>query len=329
MWSSSSQHLCLAAIVLAVAIAPVGFAAEPSPKDKEAAKDAYIEGLELREKGNPAGALAKFQLAYKLVPSPITGLAVAKALEDQGQFVEARRVYKEIVALPPKPTESPEAKSAREQAAKNAKALDGKIARLVVIVRGFPTGVEPDQVAVDGRPIAYSKVGTEILVNPGKHVVTASSASAKKALKVEAIGGESVTATLDWEQAPTDVPSDPSPEVHAEPTTTNRLVWWGLGLGGVGLAASIGGFVHWRVNVNDCEEYRRDHEGAACKGENVRAGTTGLVIGALGGVVAVTGVALLIYGVATPVPTTTASRVQPASIWLSASPMGLSLYGRF
>jgi len=331
MWSSSSRLLRTTASVVAIVSAPVGFAAEPSQKDKEAAKDAYIEGLEFREKGNPAAALEKFQLAYKLVPSPITGLAVAKALEDLGQFVEARKVYKEVAALPPKPSESPEAKSAREQAAKNAKALDSKIARLVVIVKGFPAGMEPDQVAVDGKPIAYSKAGTEILVNPGKHVVTASSASTKKALKVEAIGGESIAATLDWEQASAVAPADAAaPEAHAESTSTNSLVWWGLGLGTVGLGTSVGGFVLRGVNVADCEKYQRTNPGAACAEGNANAQTTNLVLGVLGGAVAVTGVALLIYGVAHPVPAkASASRVQPTSLWLSASPMGVSLHGRF
>lgn len=328
MWSSNSRLVLGTAAAVALASAPVGAAAEPSPKDKEAAKDAYVEGLELREKGNTAAALEKFQLAYKLVPSPITGLAVARALEELGQFVEARKVYREVAALAPKPSESPEAKAAREQAANNAKELDGKIARLVVIIKGFPAGMEPDEVTVDGKPVAYSKVGTEILVNPGKHVVKASSGSTKKALRAEAVGGESVTVTLDWEQASPAASSDQPPEPPGR-TVTNSLVWWGVGLGAVGLGTGIGGFVHWRVNDKECKTFQAASDGNACSDSNLRAQNAGVVVGVVGGVMAATGVALLLYGIANPVPTSATSGRAPTSVWLSASPVGVSLHGRF
>lgn len=336
MWSSSSLAVSGTVVAVATSCVAAGVAvAEPSPKEKEVAKDAYADGLELREKGNLAGALEKFQLAYKLVPSPITGLAVAQTLGDLGRFVEARKVYREVAAMPPKASESPEAKAAREQAGKNAKALDTRVARVVVLVKGLPPGTEPDEVTIDGKPVAYSKAGTEIVVNPGKHLVGVASGSTKKAIEVEVGPGASVAVTVDWTTTSAVFPSDPSPpEVQGGTSTTSPLVWWGIGLGAVGLGVGVGGFLSWRGNEQRCKDFQSANGGVDCAPANRTAASTGLALGVVGSAVAVTGIGLLVYGLAHPEPAaaTSASAWRPilrASISVSVSPMGVSILGRF
>lgn len=337
MWSSSSRlsrwSLLLLAAAVVAAHAPVlaGPVVEPSPQDKEAAKDAYVEGTELREKGNTAAALEKFKLAYKLVPSPITGLAVAKALEDLGRLVEARKVYKEVDALPPKPSESPEAKSAREQAIKNAKALEGKIGRLVIIIKGLPSGVEPDELTVDGRPVAFSKVGVEVVVDPGKHVVVATSGSSgKRTVKIVAVGGQAVTALIQFEGT-----SEPQPEASANeppatttPTRTSPLVWVGGGALVVGMGLGIWGTWHHGTEVDKCDRFTAANPGSICS-NSLDAQSRDRVVAYSGWGLAAVGAGLLVYGLLHPAVDEQPGKVAGTSLWVGVGPTEIRLGGRF
>ncbi len=75
------------------------WAAEASLADKASARDLFNEGIALRDKGDAKGALAKFQTAYSLWPSPSTGLELGRTHLVLGELLEARERFLETAQL--------------------------------------------------------------------------------------------------------------------------------------------------------------------------------------------------------------------------------------
>jgi hypothetical protein len=170
------------------------YGGEVTAADRDAAREAFAEGQELRAKKQYAAALLKFQAAFHLVPSPITALELARSQVLVGQLVEARESCTKVAAMPPKPSESPQAKVARADARAFADELRARIPSLLVRVTGAPGELA---VLVDGRPA--SRAPAKIEVNPGKHHVVARVAgAADQAADVELVEGESREVVLNF-----------------------------------------------------------------------------------------------------------------------------------
>ncbi len=153
----------------AVAVTPRARCDEPSLADKASARDLFAEGVALRAKGDHKGALAKFNEAYVLWPSPSTGLELGRAHMQLGELIEARERFLETAKLPPKPTETPAAQGARDEAQGLAAALLPRIPSLVFKVSGAPAGANV-RIVLDGRELPSS---ASRKVNPGRHAVLA------------------------------------------------------------------------------------------------------------------------------------------------------------
>ena len=170
---SKGAAVCTLLIELQLDASGTSRAAEATAEDKDAAKDLFAEGLELRAKADLPGSLEKFRAAFKLVPSPITGLEVARGHVLLGELIEGHAMVLEVSKMPVKATESAQGKKAREDAAELSTKLGVRIPTLVVIVRGVG-GSAGLLVSIDGHSVEPTPSNAPRRLNPGKHVVIAS-----------------------------------------------------------------------------------------------------------------------------------------------------------
>lgn len=215
--------------------------AEPTAADVESARALYVEGLELRDKGELAESLARFRAAHALAATPITALELGRAESLVGNLVEAREVLLSVERLAPSPSESEKAKHARGE----AKALAEQLrARIPAVRLAFdPPQPTPPHVTIDAVEIPPEALGVPRRMNPGKHVVVAESGAARATVDVRLAEAETRTVTVVLRPAGAPPPRehvDPSP---APPPVASRddgggpgaLFWAGAGVAGVGV----------------------------------------------------------------------------------------------
>jgi hypothetical protein len=146
--------------------------AEPTAADMETARDLFKEAKKLRDAGDLKGALEKFKAAHALAGTPITGVELGKTYAANGQLVEARETFLEVVRMPPAAKESDNAKAARAEAAKLEAEIAARIPSITVKLSGVPDGATAT-VTIDGAVIPAAAIGQPRKVNPGKHVIAA------------------------------------------------------------------------------------------------------------------------------------------------------------
>jgi hypothetical protein len=227
---SSSRWWALAVVVQLVvgSAPPIVHAGEPTTADKDAAREAFAEGKELRAKKKYAASLLKFKAAYALVPSPITAIEVGRALLAVGQLVEAREILLTAAAMPTKADESSTAKVARVEAGALAEDLRGRIPSLSIKVAGSVAGVS---VVVDGKVI--SEPPARVDVNPGKHQVVAKLAgSGDQTIDVEIEEGESREVVLKFGASGADAKDGGDTPIGGG---TSPLTYVGFGIAGAGV----------------------------------------------------------------------------------------------
>jgi tetratricopeptide (TPR) repeat protein len=300
MWSLSRAWASVALIVLAIAS---GAAAEPSAADKEQAKKSYVEGMAHRDAGRHEGALAAFSNAFRLLPTPITALAVGEAYEAVGKLIEARDAYNAASAMPPKPKESEEAKSARESARNRSEAVTKRIPTMLVRIEDPPAGAEL-VIELDGAS-AISE--SAIAVNPGKHRVVARAGKLERSKPVTLLAGERKTVTLSFADEPSKTSDDGSPAPAPSPdaqTRTNPLVYVGFGAAGV---FTITGLLGWQMASSANSEITADCTTVECDDARSRK-SRGLVLTNVSIGLAAVGIGVGVVGLLAPIqvtPTTT------------------------
>src|SRR5262245_24937263 len=188
-----AMHLALSLLVVGVAR---GAIADPSAADLETARDLYGQGKTLREKGDLAGAVAKFRQAFQLAATPILGLEICRTEEKLAHLVEAREACLSAVRLPTKANESDNTKKARGEAAALADAIKARIPAIVITLQGVPAGVEAT-VTSDGEAVPAATLGAPRKVDPGTHHVVAKVGSGPESTTdVTVKEGETKPATL-------------------------------------------------------------------------------------------------------------------------------------
>lgn len=282
------------------------------------------EGQAAYEKGEWEEAFSKFQAADAIVPAPPFRLYMARARKNQDRLLEARGIYKSIVSMQIAADAPPTWGQAQSDARAELTQLDASIPTIVVTVEAAPPGAL--QLSVDRKPIV---AGQSVEVDPGQHTVVAI-VDGKEASKTfnaaPSQKSQSVTVSfgkVDIVPPPGETSSSPLP----------ALGWTFLGVGAASLIAGIGtGAAALSMDQDVYSELKACQKAAAgdCQAEKDKekrllaiadASTATLVIG---GVLAATGVTLLIVGA------TTSSSSAPAKtgIWLTISPWGLGLMGR-
>ena len=163
--------------------------------DLESARELIVKGRELRDKGDLAGALAKFKSAHALAHTPITGIELARTHVAMKQPLEARDVCFDIGRTPVTRDETSRSKDARDEAAKIAEAMKGKIATIAITVTA-PAG-RTSTVKIDGVEVPTAALADGRKVNPGKHVITARIDDGPESSANAELGeGETKTVTL-------------------------------------------------------------------------------------------------------------------------------------
>ena len=232
--ASDRLHPFAALLALTVLLAPTPALAAPDPAERTVARRLMDEGDRRAEVKDFHGALAAYQKADSIMGVPTTGIDVAKTHLVLGHLVEAWKVAVAIAQFPRKPAE-PEAFA---RARLDAEALIEKVLPRIPTLRIATAGALPGAaitVTIDGVKIPAAELQAAQKVNPGEHLIRASSPGrASSTEKTTLTEGQTSTLTLTLLIA-RDPPSPVVPPV---------LVYTSLGLGAAGiLVGSITGIV--------------------------------------------------------------------------------------
>jgi hypothetical protein len=166
------------ACALALALVTIGGTAaaqdtkrEPTAGDLATARAALKEALALREKGELPQSIARFQTAWDLVPTPVTGFELGKTQMMAGKILQAQELFQKVVRMPPSMEESERSKVAREESARLVKEIEPRIPSLKIRVK-LPQGASA-VVRVDDESVPLSGAVTTRAVDPGSHEVVA------------------------------------------------------------------------------------------------------------------------------------------------------------
>lgn len=216
----------------------------PSAADMESARALYQEGKELREAGNPRGALEKFKAAHALASTPVTGIHLAETYSELGYLVEARETCLGILRMPISSDETARSAEARKDAAALARKVEPRIPSLVVRVEGVAEGVAPS-VSIDGQALPVAAIGLVRKVNPGEHRISASAPGyyeTKETVRLAEAENKELTLTL-RPAPPGSVPppvggttAPPPPNATARSTGMSPLAVTGFIIAGSGAA---------------------------------------------------------------------------------------------
>ena len=195
--------------------------AEPSAADLASARALYKEGRALRERGDLAGALEKFQAAHALGQTPITGIELARTYVQLGRLVEAEEVSLGVSRLPVASDETGRSVQARQDAAALAASLGPRLATLVVSIHGLAPGVEP-HLTIDGRDVPTAAIGEPRRTDPGKHVAVLTLSSGATVRGEAQVGeGESRALVLEAGTHPPEAQPPPPPVTTTEDTAAH------------------------------------------------------------------------------------------------------------
>ncbi len=156
------------ALVLAHAALPTRVARAQTGGDKASAEALFNEGKALLANGNLAEACPKLAESLRLDSGVGTMLYLAECWERSGKTASAWAQFREAQSV------AASAKDAREKVARaRADKLEPKLSRLAIVV---PKESETDGLSItrDGAEVGRALWGTEVPVDPGKHVVLAS-----------------------------------------------------------------------------------------------------------------------------------------------------------
>ena len=315
--------LLLAAALTGV-VCPSTAVAEPSATDKVTARDLMREGKELRAKNDHEGARKKFQGAYAVFPTPITGLALARELIALGQLVEARELLGEILRMPEKATETDEGRKARAEASTLQGETTPRIPVIEITIKGVAAG-RSVELTVDDKSVPASTAEAGLRVNPGAHTVVAKLDGREQSKSFDAKESERGKLELDFTVTVTPTtPTEPPKPIDTKPTESSTpppapkpdpkadearagsgTRWIGItaGLAGV-VVAGVGGIV--ALKGSDQFHHPGDNGGicdATCQ-SNQSSGQSktriGLGLVGVGAAVAITGVVLWVTAPSDP-----------------------------
>ncbi|MCC6525632.1 MAG: PEGA domain-containing protein [Polyangiaceae bacterium] len=143
-------------------------AAEPTPEDKETARELMDQGHAHFKANDFAGALKAYLAADRIMGVPTTALGVARAQERLGHLLEAHDALLRAQMFPVHPNEPLAFGRARERAAELDKDVAARIPSLQVKV------APPDakaELRVDGQLVPEAALDLPRKLDPGEHEV--------------------------------------------------------------------------------------------------------------------------------------------------------------
>jgi hypothetical protein len=341
-------------LVLGVLLMGTTLAAPAMAQDdasRSAARRMATTGVEAYQRDDYATAVDKLERAYQVLRVPSIGLWLARALAKQGRLVAASERYLEVGRLSVAQGDAQVQENAKKEAATEVEALLPKIPSVVVTLQGATASEVA--LTLDGAPLATALLGEPRPVDPGKHRIEARRGHEVVVADVTVAISENKAVTVRFEgsgvgAAPGGTPASPSetapgPVTGAAPAATSdsapsssstkkTLGWVALGVGAAGIA--VGGITGGLAlgKKGDFED-SPECEGTVCRRSTMQdeldsystLRTVSSVGFIAGGVLAVTGVVLLVTGGSSEAKTSAYSgaelrlRLGASTLWAEGS----------
>jgi hypothetical protein len=222
--------------------------AEPSAADKETARTLYAAGMRKLTAGDAEAALADLKKADLIMGVPTTRTAVGKAQVATGHLLDGRDTLLSVARLPRAGAEPRPFVEARDEAARLAEEVAGRIPSLKVVVKGV---ADPSTltVSIDGQRIMPELLGAPRKLDPGKHqvkVVAQGYATETQDVELKERDGREVVVEMNKSTATSDVPPASDTPASDEPGSADAgegeyqispVVWIGVAMAGAGIIA--------------------------------------------------------------------------------------------
>lgn len=314
------------------ALAPEAARAAPPEgkiEPKSTARSEADRGYALFESGQFVEATLAFRLAEVLFHAPTLVFAIARSESKLGHLLEARALFKQVIAEKLSPGAPPEYRGAQESSVSELAAVEARIPHLWITVHG--AAGRAYAVDVDDAEIDPGKLLKPFEIDPGPHRITVRpdrGASEKRSVTLADGASEAMVIELPppAADAPLNIPPPP-PKAASKPRDLLAPALIGVGAGalGLGVGAALGVVTLSKTSAirKHCVDdlCPREQESAA---ESARTtATISTVAFVAGGVLAAAGVTLLVLR-------PKAQRPSPSpSIGLSIGPGALFARGAF
>ena len=219
--------LCVISLPI-ISVSPPARAA-PSAADRELARTKMKEGSDLLAGGKPGQALARFEEAYAVFPSPKIFYSMALSLDGLGRHAEAYNYFNRFIQEVKDPGSAEQIKHSRQQVEKLNRAIG--FLQLVCDLDGA-------EVYLSGRRLGATPLAARVAMDPGEHeLVVKADGVPPDIRRVSVIGGvlSSVRVELKGRQssssltppnhaatAPGTLPSPTTPPGGLEPPQPTR-----------------------------------------------------------------------------------------------------------
>ena len=234
--------LAVSLLALVSLLRPAPALADEASQRREAGELAD-RGHEALERGDNEGALALFQRASKISPSPAILLFQARSLVKLGRLVEADEVFRQAAAFSLPPGASEAARTSVNDARTEGALVHARLGRLTAIVAGDRSPPPSLTLRLDGKtPLAP---GVEQPIDPGPHRLDAlvgtsvwaseSFTMAEGTARTVTLRGAASPPPPAVSSAPPPPPVSPAPGPGAQRTGA----WVSLGVGGAGLITGV------------------------------------------------------------------------------------------
>lgn len=314
MTSLRSRALVRGSLLLALLALPLPALADATPEDRASADQLYNDASKLMAAGKYAEACPKLGASQRLDPAIGTLLKLGFCFNYTGQTASAWASFNDAEAMARKAGD----KARADQAAKQARDLEGKLSRLVI-----ESAAPEVEVRRDGALVDRSVLGTALPVDPGAHTLTASAPGHEpwsSSITVAARPGTTTVRvpalTLTPVAAPPPPPTPaasaaaaPAPRA-AEGWSTQRKV--ALGVGGAGVVGVVIGAVFGAMTLSKTsaakghcsttEPPQCDPEGLTLYGDAKTTANVSNVAMGVGGAAVIGGVVLFLTAPAGEAP---------------------------
>jgi hypothetical protein len=289
-------------------------------RDPVAAEALFNEGRALSEKGDDAGACAKFEESLRLDAASGTLLNLANCEEKLGELADAWMHWQQAAAALPDGDER--IAIAKERLA----ALEKRVPRLAIALG--PDAPGGARIERDGTELRAASLDVPLPVNPGRHrIVVRAAGHADRSYEVTIAEGKQERLVVTVGPKVAGSAATAGTAVAPDPDSRSSLPGWilgGVGVAGIGVAVTTGIMLG---NKRDTVEDECDKASRLCNPEGVDAAESGrtlLTINTVAWVVGVAGVASGTYFILT-------SGKSKTQVGASAGPTGaaISLSRRF
>ena len=297
-----ARWLGLSALALIASASADALADPPAGKiePKSTARSQADRGFELFEAGQYVEAAQAFRLAEMIFHAPTLVFAIGRAESKAGHLLEARALFKRVIAEKIAPSAPREFLGAQESARTELEAVEARIGHVTITVHS--ASGQSFAVRLDDADVARSALDQPIDVDPGSHrIVVAPDVGAAETRTVTVAEGARETVAIELALArvdPKGVVTAPGPSATAPPRDllAPALISLGASVAGLGVGAVFGGLTLAKtsaIRAHCVGDVCPSGQQSAAKGASTMAtiSTVGFIAG---GVLAATGVTLLV-----------------------------------